>query len=334
MASPAFAAGTISGKLTGPATRPIEGARINATDAQFRNFRAVAKADGTYSLPDLEAGTYTVVVVGIGMDPVVTRDVVVQDGQTVTVNATLQEAAPLTIVKAARPIPLTDDYNSASFADAPEILVNQSWQNTPDLPGTGTLTNWKPEEVSAKFRIKYSDAAIHVAGDLNMKALGINNWPDMGGREIWDGNHIDFFFQNDPYTPTRAEYQLDHNWQLATRLTDTPAFKLFQLGVPPEHQDPPEEDATKLVLRKPKADKTGELVRIDYPWTIFRQNGSSKQPIPVPAANAMAALDIAFGAADPDQSPEEAGIKTRLSWSGFFEGWRDPRLLRPVQFGP
>jgi hypothetical protein len=48
----------------------------------------------------------------------------------------------------------------------------------------------------------------------------------------------------------------------------------------------------------------------------------------------MAALDLSAGAADPDAAPEEAGIKTRMSWSGFFEGWRDPRLLRPVIFGP
>jgi hypothetical protein len=329
-----MAAGTISGKLTAPASRSIAGARVNATDAQFRNFRAVANADGTYSLADLEAGTYVVVVVGAGMDPVVKRDVVVKDNETVTLDVPLEEAKPLVIMKAARPIPLTDDYYSASFADAPEVMVNESWQNTPDLSGTGTLTNWKPNEVSGKFRFKYSDAAIHVAADLNLKTPGVNNWPDMGGREIWDGNHIDFFFQNDPYDPKREAYSLDHNWQLALRLTDTPAFKLFQNGLPPEDQDPPKEDPTKFVLRKVKSTNDGELVRIDYPWSIFQQNGSSRQPIPVPAANSMAALDISVGAADPDMAREEAGIKTRLSWSGFFEGWRDPRLLRPVVFGP
>lgn len=334
-AGPAMAAGTISGTITGPATRSVAGARVNATDNQFRNFRAVADAQGKYTLADLEPGTYLVVVAGAAMEPVVQRDVVVKDGETVTLNVTLQEAPPFPILKAAQPIPLTDDYYSAAFADAPEIMINQSWQNTPDLdPSVGNLTNWKPEEVSGKFRLKYSSAALHLAADLNFKTPGINRWPDMGGREIWDGNHIDFFFQNDPYSPSREEYDLDHNWQLATRLTDTPAFKLFQRGMPPEEQDPPAEDATKHVLRKVKPNKDGELVRIDYPWTIFRQNGSSKEPIPVPAADSLAALDIAVGAADPDQTPDEAGIKTRLSWSGFFEGWRDPRLLRPVKFMP
>jgi hypothetical protein len=335
LAGPCLAAGSISGKLTGPATRPIAGARINATDSQFRNFRAVAEADGTYSIADLEPGTYTVVIVGAGMEPVVKPDVAVKDGQDLKLDVTLEEAKVFPIAKAAKPIPLTDDYYSASFADAPEIMVNQSWQNTPDLdPSVGTLTNWKPEEVSGKFRLKYSDLGIHLAADLNFKTPGVNRWPDMGGREIWDGNHIDFFFQNDPYDPTREEYTLDHNWQLATRLTDVPAFKLFQRGMPPENQDPPKEDPKAFVLRKVKPNKDGELVRIDYPWTIFLQNGSSKQPIPVPAANSMAALDLAVGAADPDQPAEEAGIKTRLSWSGFFEGWKDPRLLRPVIFGP
>jgi hypothetical protein len=66
-----MAAGSISGKLAGPATRSVAGARVNAMDNQFRNFRAVATEDGSYTIADLEPGTYTVVAVGAAMEPVV-----------------------------------------------------------------------------------------------------------------------------------------------------------------------------------------------------------------------------------------------------------------------
>jgi len=84
-----------------------------------------------------ELGTYTVVVVGAGMAPVVQKSVTVTDGKDLPLDFTLTEAQPFSIVKSAggTPIPLTDDFNSASFADAPEIDLNQAWQLQNDLNG-------------------------------------------------------------------------------------------------------------------------------------------------------------------------------------------------------
>lgn len=332
-AGPALAAGSISGTLTAPATRSVSGAQVTATDNQFRAFRATVEEDGAYSLGDLEPGTYSVVVVGKGVEPIVARDVEVKDDQDIVRDFTLEEAKAYRIVKSPAPIPLTDDYYSASFADAQEIRVDEPWQIVLGI-GTGDLTTWKPDEVSGKFKFKYSDQALHLAADLTMKSLGINNWPDMGGQEAWDGNHIDLSFQNDPYDPNREAYDHDHNWQIVVTLTDQPQWKIFQTGVPPEHQNPPAEDPKDHMLRKPKADNTGELVRIDFPWSLFQANASQTGPIPVPADNSLGALDISVGAADPEQSREDARLKNRLSWSGFFPNWQDPRVLKPVVFTP
>jgi hypothetical protein len=235
-------------------------------------------------------------------------------------------------VKSPNPIPLTDDYYSASFADAPEIRVDEAWQIVLGV-GTGTLESWNPTEVSGKFKLKYSEQALHLAADLTLKNPGAHNWP-ASGAEIWDGNSIDFDLQNDPYDPNRAEYDLDHNWQTVVGLGDTPVWKQFQRGLPPENQNPPMGNAKDYVVRKVKADNSGELVRIDFPWSLFQQNESKKGPIPVPADNQLSAIDISIDGADPDLPREEAALKNRLSWSGFFTNWQDPRVLRPVKFCP
>jgi carboxypeptidase family protein len=341
-----LAAGSISGKVTVPSTRSADGSgasggavRVNATNDKFQDFRTSVESDGSYKLEDLDPGTYTLVVVGAGMEKVVQKDVVVKDGQDQAIDFTLAEAQPFPIVRSAggKPIPLTDDYNSASFADAPEIHLDEAWQLQNDLNGNVPLTAWKgPQEFSGKFRFKYSDAAIHLAADINFKTPGVNNWPDMGGQEIWDGNHIDFFFQNDAYDPARTDFDSDHDWQIAVRLTDTPAFKIFQNGAPPDDQNPPAENAKigDYVLRKVKPNNDGELLRVDFPWSMIRQNGNKTGPIAAPADNTLSAMDISLGAADPEQAAADAHIKMRLAWSGFFEGWHHPNLMMPIKFTP
>jgi len=351
VAGQAMAAGSISGKVSVPATRAVvpldadgnpvsdSAVHVNAANDKFQDFRTMANADGTYKLEGLEPGAYTVVVVGAGMDPVVQKDVVVTDNQDKKLDVTLAEAQPLKIPKTpgGNAIPLDRDINSADFANAPEIQFTEPWQLQPQgLSGTGTLLNWKPSDVSGRIRLMYSNVALHLAADINFKTPGVNNWPDNGGREIWDGNHMDIFFQNDAYDPKRTAYDKDHDWQALVKLAEPEAFSIRQFGVEPEGQNPPQENShiKDYVRRVVKTTGDGELDRVDFPWAIFRQYGEKTGAIAAPADNSFAALDIGIGGADPDQAKDEAQIKTRLSWSGFFEGWQHPNLLRPVQFTP
>jgi Carboxypeptidase regulatory-like domain len=351
LAAPALATGSISGKVAVPASRaaaPVDSsgsdvsgsaALVNATNDKFQDFRVAVNADGTYKLDGLDPGTYTVVAVAEGSAPAIKPGVTVTDGQDTKLDLTLTEAQPFPIVKSAggTPIPLTDDFYSASFADAPEIDLNQAWQLQNGLNGAIPLTAWKgPQEMSGKLKFKYSTAAIHLAADISFKTPGVNNWPDMGGQDIWDGNHIDFFFQNDAYDPMRTTYDKDHDWQVVLKLTDMPAFSIRQFGAEPDNQHPPQQNASiqNYVLRKVKADKSGELDRVDFPWAMFQQYGNNTGPISAPADNTLSAMDISLGAADPDMAPEDAHVKLRLSWSGFFEGWQHPNLLVPIKFVP
>jgi hypothetical protein len=350
VASQALAAGSISGKVTGPASLSVfpvtadgteisgAAARVNATNDKFQVFRTTVDADGNYKLEELEPGTYTVVVVGAGMAPGVKKDVKVTDGEDLKLDVTLEEAQPFPIVRSAggKPIPLTDDYYSASFADAPEIRLDEPWQLQNTLKPSIELNAWTgPQEMSGKFKFKYSDTALHLAADLNFKTPGVNNWPTVGP-EAWNGNHIDLFFQNDAYDPNRAALDLDHDWQVILRLNDEPYFRMLQNGAPTPNQDPPKENASikDYVLRKVKPDNSGELLRVDYPWAMFQQVASNKGPISAPAENSLGALDISLGAVDPDQPRDEAEVKLRMSWSGFFEGWHRPNQLVPVKFTP
>jgi hypothetical protein len=329
LAGPAMGHGTISGTLTGPDDRSLAGARVNATDSRNRLIRVEVGADGAYTIGELEPGAYSLVVVGKGLETAIVRDLVVKEGETLTKDITLVEAKPFPVLRAAQPIPLTDDYNSTSFADAPEIRLDEAWQLRFGW-GSGGPDNWGgPAEVSGKFRVKYSDVAIHLAADLTFKRPGVNNRLS----QMWDGNAIAFDFQDDPYDPKRAESNLDHNWETIVALADPVDWRLFQLGFPPENQNPLPEAAKDFVLRKVKPNKDGELLRVDFPWSLFQRNASKAGAAPVPKEGTLGAMEILLFAADPNQSPEDAVLKSALGWSGYESTWKEPNTLHPIRFG-
>jgi hypothetical protein len=324
-AGQALAAGSISGKLTAPSGYPLilEGARVNATDDKFHAFRTDVEADGSYQITDLEPGKYSLVVVAKGLQTVIVRDLEVKDGEEVKKDFALETAKPFAIVYSPTPIPLTSDYNSAEFKDAPEMLVNEAWQIR-----SGGLDAWTgPSEVSAKFKMKYSDQALHLAADINFRTPGVNN-ADRAGNQFWDGNSIEFFWQNDPLDLNRTEYDLDHNWQVVVTLADPIDWILYQRG----EDSRPSLKATDYVLRKVKADNTGELVRWDLPFAIFKQNRTNKGPISAPPLDSLGALDIVINAADPDADPADARQKAGLGWGGFGDNWNNPSVLVPIKF--
>ena len=158
VAGQAMATGNISGTLkaaTGTKA-PVGDARVTATSADNKIFPPMPMPtddSGAYSL-DVDPGTYTLVVVGHGLATQTVKNVVVKDGDKIKQDFTVTDAKPFPIVKAPNAIPLTDDINSASFMDAPDIHVDTAAHlNEPvgDLP---TLNMWGgPATAGGRFRV-------------------------------------------------------------------------------------------------------------------------------------------------------------------------------------
>jgi hypothetical protein len=92
-AASAFAQGT-QGRLVGTVAGPdgnIAGATVTAKDNQTgKEYTVQASGDGTFSIPQLEVGTYTVTITSQGFKTFTAPDVKIDAGRDYTLNATLQ----------------------------------------------------------------------------------------------------------------------------------------------------------------------------------------------------------------------------------------------------
>jgi hypothetical protein len=322
----ALAVGTIKGKLTGPSGIPLEAARITATDANYKSFRGEASDDGTYSV-EVDPGTYEVVVVGKGLESQVVKNVVVADNAEVEQNFPLEAAKPFCIIKADRPIPLTDDINSPSFADAPDIRVDGG-HNVGE--GYASINDdWKgPSTAGGRFRVKWSEQAIHLAADLSFAQPGVNFGAE---GEQWKGNAIEFDFQDDAYDVNRDAYDTNHNWQLIVGIHAAPKWWLYgALQQAPEIDGVKANIADHLLIKDRNG---GNLVRLDIPWKILLRE-DKKTAVEPPKEGAVGALDLVIDNSGTDTTADAATRQFQLSWSGFNTGWQEPRVLKPVQFCP
>src|SRR5712692_8651624 len=224
LAGPTFAAAKISGTVKVPDGYTLEQATVTVHDANNHLYRVNVEDSGAYTLDGVAPGTYTLTVQAKGSEMPPIQNLVLTDGQTLKQDFTLTAAKPFCFVKSPNPIPLTDDINSPSFADAPDIHVDSAAnliEPVLNLPGLNTWSG--PATAGGRFRIKYSSAGIHLAADLTLKVSGINlATPDHN----WQGNSIELDFQNDPYDPARDGYDEDHNWQLFVGLGQTPTWYL------------------------------------------------------------------------------------------------------------
>jgi len=323
LAGQTWAATSISGKVTAPDGTSLTdaGAAVVATNDKFQVFRATPNDDGTYSIDIPDNGTYRVAVVarGLAADPV--KDVVLSDtSPTGTADFTLKERAALCIPKSASPIPLTEGIDSAAFQNALEIVLNNGESLVQDTPKTWT----GPTIASGRFKLMYSSAALHVAGDLTFKTPRVNNQVD---GNLFQGNALELYFQNDKYDATRTGYDNDHNWQLVVSLGDKPDWWLFGgVGARPGEAL----DSHFAIQDKPTND--GETFRLDVPWSVFVD--TSGNAISAPADNDLGAVDIALNAADPAADRTTATRAYQLSWSGFSDMWTNPSSFMPIQFCP
>jgi hypothetical protein len=331
----------ISGTVKVPDNYSLDQATVTASDANNHLFRVKVADDGTYTLDGVAAGTYTLTVQAKGSETPPVQNVVLTDGQTLKQDFTLTAAKPVCFVKSAAPIPLEDDINSASFADVPDIRVD-SVANLVEpvfdkadgnLP---VLNQWGgPATVGGRFRLKYSSVGIHLAADLTLKVVGVNLATP---NHNWQGNSIEFDFQNDPYDPERSNYDPDHNWQLIVGLGETPTWYLYGAlnSVPstaPLSNDPVKEEPISNHLRvKPRPNNDGQLVRIDIPWAIY-QASDKKTLITPPKDGDLGAAEIAIDYNNPASTKEKTVDPLyQITWSGLDTGYGEGNSLKPIQF--
>jgi len=328
VAGQALAAAKLSGTVTAAANGSLEGATVVATSDTFKIARADVGSDGTYSA-DLDPGTYTIAVVAKDQTVAPVKSLVVKDGDTVKQDFTLKTATPFPIVKAAKPIPLTDGIDSASFQDAPEIDINSGKQLS--VVSGVTVNDWGgPSTVSGRFKVKYSDQAIHLAGDVTFKAPRVNN---MTNDSLWNGNALEIDIQNDPYAADRTAPDADHNWQLVVGLGSTPDWWLHDSINARPALNGKDEPISAHSMITDKTTKDGELVRIDIPWAILLD--SSGNGIKAPDDNAMGAMDIAIDSVDPNATDRSTAARAyQIQWSGFGNTHWNPSSLVPIQFVP
>jgi hypothetical protein len=330
LAGPTMAAAKISGTVKVPDGYSLEEATVTVNDANNHLYRVKVEDDGTYTLDEVAAGTYTLTVQAKGSEMPPIQNLVLTDGQTLKQDLTLTAAKPFCIVKSASPIPLTDDINSASFADAPDIHLDTVANLVEPVLNLPVLNQWGgPATVGGRFRLKYSSVGIHLAADLTMKVPGVNlATPDHN----WQGNSIELDFQDDPYDPAREDYDPDHNWQLIVGLGETPTWHLYGALNAQPMINGKDEPVTTHLLVKDRPNKDGQLVRIDIPWAIYLQ-GDGTTPITPPQDGALAAAELAIDYNNPESTKDATKDPLyQLTWSGLDTGYGHGNSLKPIQF--
>jgi hypothetical protein len=325
VAGQAFGSATISGTVKPADKGVLDNAVVVATSDTFKVYRIDASA-GTYS-QDVDPGTYSIVVLAMNQTAAPITNKVLKDGDKLTQDFTLATATPFPLVKSPNPIPLTDGIDSASFQDAPDIVINGG-QNVVVGDPNGTPP-WTPSVVSGRFRIKYSTQAIHIAADATFQTPRVNSQP---GVNNWNGNAFEFDFQNDPYDGTRTTFNQDHDWQLIVGLGDTPDWYMYSLQATPSVNGKDEPLAAHFAIQDKPAATPGETFRLDVPWAVLLD--SSGKGVSPPADNALGTMDVTLDAADPSMPKDSALRLFQIDWSGFEPSHDNPSVQRPIQFVP
>jgi hypothetical protein len=332
LAGPVMGAATISGTVTVPAGYALDEATVTVNDANNHLYRVKVEDTGAYKLDGVAPGTYTLTVQAKGSEIAPIPNLVLTDGQKLKQDLTLTPAKPFCFVKSANPIPLTDDINSASFMDAPDIHVDTAANLVEPVLDLAGLNMWGgPATAGGRFRIKYSSAGIHLAADLTLKVSGINLAPpDMN----WEGNAIELDFQNDPYDPARADYDEDHNWQLIVGLGATPTWYLYgAIKAEPAINGKAAPISDHLLIQD-RPNKDGQLVRIDIPWAIYLK-GDGTTPITPPKDGDLGAAELAIDVNNPASTKDNTQNPLyQLTWSGLDTGYGHANSLKPIQFCP
>jgi hypothetical protein len=325
----AFAQTQVTGTVMGPAGVNLAGTVVTATDATGKAFRGTIDAGGKFTVA-LEPGTYTITVNSPGQGQQVFQNVVVAQDQSVTQDVTLAQAKPYCIVKAPAPIPLTEGIDSAAFANAQVITLN-SGANI--VEGFDKIADFRgPSTVGGRFKVMYSDQGLHIAGDVTFAQPNTNFGTDAN---LFQGNSIEILFQNDPYAADRTALDPAHNFRLVVGLGPTPAWRIGNtLDQAPSMDGTAAANITEHVAVTNRSDNTGNMVRINIPWGLFRTGGDAPAAITAPKDNDLAAMNIILNNSAANATAEAPARQFALSWSGLPGSTTNPSALIPVQFCP
>jgi hypothetical protein len=124
----AISTGSISGQVTDPSGRAVAGAAVTATNGATGASRTgKTNEGGFYSFPSLKVGTYNVTIDSSGFKTTRVEGVVVQVGQSMAANATLQIGAATEIITVTAETSLVETTETSS-----STVVNQGLiQNLP-----------------------------------------------------------------------------------------------------------------------------------------------------------------------------------------------------------
>jgi hypothetical protein len=323
----ALAQTQITGTVTAPAGASLEGAQATAFDPTTnKTFRSTVDAAGKYAIM-VEPGTYTVTVVGRGFAQQAFPNLKVEQDKSVTQDVTFAAATPVCILKAAAPIPLTDDINSAAFADAQEFTLNSGANIVEGFEG---IANYRgPETIGGRYRMKYSDQGLHIAADVTFAKPNTNFGSDT---ELWKGNSLEVFFQNDPYNATRNAVDPAHNFRAVVGLGEQVRLRMgYNLDQAPQVNGTAI-NVADYVLVKNREDGKGNLVRMNIPWSFFVTGGDTPAPITPPKDNDVVAVDLRINNTTPEATAEAPGRQFQAALSGM--AGTDPRGLLQVKLCP
>lgn len=181
--------GSIEGQVSDPTGAKVVGVKVTAIESTTKyQTTVVTNADGAYSMPALQPGTYTVTATAQGFRTETLTNVVLTAGQTQELNIALQTGA------VTESVTVSADTTALLDAGSPNLATTLSSQEVTDLPNNGrdpyvmatmaagVKTNEYFQVKASQYTNPYSGVAVQIGtngngGHNRLTLAGIPNDP-------------------------------------------------------------------------------------------------------------------------------------------------------------